>query len=178
MIQTLHQIDRELTLALNGLHCPASDAIWMLVTEKKVWFLLYAIAIIFLFKQLGWKKALVVIASVALSVGLLRLFLGSRRQSFWHGHSPGHGIPERPHALLPGPGLGRLDMGFPGGHQPRFRGKTLPGRCPGWGDGRPGHRFPDGIACPMGDPPLPLIIPESLSPSAGNGNLSPAPRHP
>ncbi len=71
MIQTLHQIDRELTLAINSLHSPATDAIWMLVTEKKVWFLLYAIAIFFLFKQLGWKKALVVIASVALSVGLI-----------------------------------------------------------------------------------------------------------
>lgn len=66
-----NQIDRELTLAINGLHCPASDAVWMLVTEKKVWFLLYAIAIFFLFRQLGWKKALVVIASVALSVGLI-----------------------------------------------------------------------------------------------------------
>ena len=71
MIRTLHHLDQQATLFLNSLYCPASDQFWMLVTEKKVWYLLYLFAIVMLIRRLGWKKALVVVLSVVLTIGLV-----------------------------------------------------------------------------------------------------------
>ncbi len=61
-------LDRDATLALNSLHSPFTDAVWMLFSDKKVWYLLYLALAVLLFLRMGWKKALIVLASVILSV--------------------------------------------------------------------------------------------------------------
>ena len=66
-IDWLHQWDEILTLALNHLHGPFSDACMMLLSRKQVWFPLYGVVAFFLFRRLGWRKALIVILSVALT---------------------------------------------------------------------------------------------------------------
>jgi len=68
MIDTLHSLDQDLTLALNGLHFTVADRIWQLFSDMKVWIPLYLIIIIFLFHSLGWKKGFIVILSVILTV--------------------------------------------------------------------------------------------------------------
>lgn len=60
------QLDREITLWLNSLGGP--DGFWIFLSNARVWFPLYAIIGGFLIYRLGWKKGLVVIASLALLV--------------------------------------------------------------------------------------------------------------
>ena len=67
-IMFLHHLDQHLTLALNSLHSPLSDAVWILFSDKKVWYLMYLVLAVLLFRRAGWKKALVVLVSVALTV--------------------------------------------------------------------------------------------------------------
>ena len=68
MIDALHTMDRDITLALNGLHCTAADHMWQLLSNSDVWIPLYLIIIMFLLKSLGWKKGLIVLLSVILTV--------------------------------------------------------------------------------------------------------------
>jgi len=65
----LVDLDRSLTLALNGLHCPASDAFWLAMSSSKIWIPLYVAIIALMFWRLGWKKTLVLLLTVALCVG-------------------------------------------------------------------------------------------------------------
>lgn len=62
-------IDRQITLAINGLHSPATDFIWQVFSCRPVTFVLGAFIIVFLFIRLGWKKALIVLASTLLCIG-------------------------------------------------------------------------------------------------------------
>ena len=41
---------------------------WILFSDKKVWYVMYAVLAVLLFVRAGWKKALVVLLSVALTV--------------------------------------------------------------------------------------------------------------
>ncbi len=61
-------IDRMATLALNGLHCPASDAFWSTITRTQLWFPMYALIAGLLFWRLGWKRGLVFVVALALMV--------------------------------------------------------------------------------------------------------------
>lgn len=67
-VQYLHHADQDLTLALNSLHCQFTDSMWLLFSNRKAWIPLYLALAVLLFYRLGWKKALVVIVSVALTV--------------------------------------------------------------------------------------------------------------
>lgn len=61
-------LDRDVTLFLNSLHSPLTDAVWMLFSDKKVWYLLYLVLAVLLFVRMNWKKALIVLTSVILAV--------------------------------------------------------------------------------------------------------------
>ena len=62
------QLDRTVTLFLNGLWTSATDYFWMTVSNIGIWFPAYAILIYFTFKRLGWKKALIAVAATVLTV--------------------------------------------------------------------------------------------------------------
>ena len=64
----LHTLDQDITLALNGLHFAAGDHAWQLFSNVKVWIPLYIIILVYLFRKLGWKKGLIVLLSVVLTV--------------------------------------------------------------------------------------------------------------
>lgn len=68
IVYGLHHLDQEATLAVNSLNSPFTDGVWMLFSDRKVWFVLYAALAVLLFVRLGWKKALAVLAAVALVV--------------------------------------------------------------------------------------------------------------
>ncbi len=64
------QLDRSATLFLNGLWTGASDQIWMTISDKWIWIPAYAILVCFIIKRLGWKKALIGIAAVLVTVAI------------------------------------------------------------------------------------------------------------
>lgn len=68
LLKYLHHLDKDITLAINSFHCSASDWIWTLFSNKEIWFVLYAAIIFFLFRNLGWKKGLIAVVAIALTV--------------------------------------------------------------------------------------------------------------
>lgn len=70
LIGILHEADQSASLWINSLSVPWTDGMWMMFSDKLFWAPVYIFCIVFLFSRLGWKKALVVIASLALAFGL------------------------------------------------------------------------------------------------------------
>ena len=68
LIDSLHNWDQHFTLAINQFHSEWWDAFWQFMSDVQVWFPLYLIVIIMLFVHLGWKKALIVTLSFALTI--------------------------------------------------------------------------------------------------------------
>lgn len=64
----LHHFDKDITLAINSLHSSVSDFIWIIFSNKYIWILLYLAVLVFLFKNIGWKKALIVTISIVLTI--------------------------------------------------------------------------------------------------------------
>lgn len=65
--QQIHEMDQQLTLSLNSIHSSVTDPVMMFFSSIQVWIPMYVIVAVFLFIRLGWKKALVAIASIALT---------------------------------------------------------------------------------------------------------------
>jgi len=70
VIDYLNGLDQEITLFINNLSIPATDRFWMFMSDKTVWIPSYLLCVYFLFKRLGWKKALIVIASAGIAFAL------------------------------------------------------------------------------------------------------------
>lgn len=68
LLEILENADKCATLAINSLHSPFSDQIWLIFSNKEIWFPLYLAVMIFLFIRLGWKRALIVTLSCVLTV--------------------------------------------------------------------------------------------------------------
>ena len=65
-IDQINRADQEITLLINSLSWSWTDWFWMVMSDIKTWIPAYLICVYFLFERLGWKKALIVIASAAL----------------------------------------------------------------------------------------------------------------
>lgn len=59
--------DQAATLWVNSFHTPFTDSVWIFFSKVEVWIPLYALVAFFLFRRLGWKRALVAIAAIALT---------------------------------------------------------------------------------------------------------------
>lgn len=70
LIHNLHGLDQKITLAVNSLNCPATDQMWPFFSDNSVWIPLYIAIAIMLVLRLGWKKGLIVIASLAITFAL------------------------------------------------------------------------------------------------------------
>ena len=64
----LHHLDKDITLAINSVHCPVSDWIWGVFSNREIWYVLYLIIAFFLIRNLGWKRGLVSIAGIILTI--------------------------------------------------------------------------------------------------------------
>ena len=73
-IDTLQRLDQEITLLVNSWSTPFTDGFWMMMSDKTVWIPLYVVCVWFIFKRLGWKRALIVLASIGLSFALCDQF--------------------------------------------------------------------------------------------------------
>ena len=68
MFDTLESWDKAATLAINSLHTPATDAFWMFVTGKWVWFPCYLVIAGLLIWKIGWKRGLIMILATILCI--------------------------------------------------------------------------------------------------------------
>lgn len=68
LIHYIQQLDQTITLFLNSLNCPFTDAIWQLFSAKTVWFPFYFIVAVCFIWRLGWKRGGVVILSCILTI--------------------------------------------------------------------------------------------------------------
>lgn len=59
--------DQAATLWINSFHTPFTDSVWIFFSKVEVWIPLYALVAFFLFRRLGWKRALVAITAIALT---------------------------------------------------------------------------------------------------------------
>ena len=64
----LIDLDRQFTLWLNTLDQAPTSSIWLLLSDARIWFPAYGIVMFFLIYRLGWKRGLIVIASLFLTV--------------------------------------------------------------------------------------------------------------
>ena len=67
-MERLTQIDKALTLAINGLHTPFTDGMWVLFSGKTVWIPLYLLVIALIIWRLGWRKGLIMILTTVLCI--------------------------------------------------------------------------------------------------------------
>ena len=72
--QDVHQLDQQITLAINSWHSAFTDPIWAFFSNKIVWIPMYLGIIALLIWKLGWKKGLIAIASIALTFGFCDQF--------------------------------------------------------------------------------------------------------
>lgn len=68
-IDSLINNDKQITLFINSLHSVASDQFWQFCSDKIAWIPLYAIAVLFMFRKVGWKRSIVYL--VAITIGFL-----------------------------------------------------------------------------------------------------------
>lgn len=64
----LEMLDKDLTLAINSCSTPITDWMWKVFSDKEIWYVMYLVVLFFMFRNLGWKKALIVLASVILTI--------------------------------------------------------------------------------------------------------------
>lgn len=68
VLQYFHHLDQKFTLALNSWSSPVSDCIWQIFSNRIIWLALYAVVVFFMFRRLGWRKALVYVVACALTI--------------------------------------------------------------------------------------------------------------
>lgn len=65
--EQIHELDQQMTLAVNSIHSGFTDHMMLAFSNIRIWIPMYVLVTVFLFIRLGWKKALVAIASIALT---------------------------------------------------------------------------------------------------------------
>ena len=65
--QQIHEIDQQVTLAINSMHCGFTDAVMVFFSRIPVWIPMYVLVAVFLFLRLDWKKSLIAVVSIALT---------------------------------------------------------------------------------------------------------------
>lgn len=67
-IDYVHRLDQDISLAINNLHNMFIDQLMQFMSNKEVWFPLYLLIAVLLFKRLGWRRALIAIVAIALTI--------------------------------------------------------------------------------------------------------------
>ena len=68
ILDDLQAIDQRITLVLNSLHFQAGDWFWQFFSMIQVWFPLYAAVVFVMIRRLGWKKGLMMVLAMVLTV--------------------------------------------------------------------------------------------------------------
>jgi len=67
---SLELLDKQITLWINTLGNPVTDSISLFLSNNKIWFPAYAVIMGILIWRLGWKKGLIAVASLIVTVVL------------------------------------------------------------------------------------------------------------
>ena len=67
-LRSLHHIDKDVTLAINSWNSPATDVMWQVFSDNKIWIVLYLAIAALIIVRLGWKRGLILIACCAVCV--------------------------------------------------------------------------------------------------------------
>lgn len=73
-LDSIVELDQRLTLFINGSGGTMLDGFWQMMSDRMVWAPAYVICAYMLFRRLGWKKALIVLASIGLSFAICDQF--------------------------------------------------------------------------------------------------------
>jgi len=77
MLEKLQELDGSITLAINQLDfISGGGQFWQFMSDKNVWIPLYAIIVFFLFRRLGWRKAVLVVVGVGLTFAFCDIVSG------------------------------------------------------------------------------------------------------
>ena len=68
ILDDLQALDERITLVINSLHFEAGDHFWQFFSLAEVWFPLYAAVLFVLVRRLGWKKGLMMVLSLVVTV--------------------------------------------------------------------------------------------------------------
>ena len=68
VLRSLHHIDKDLTLAINGCNSPFTDTMWQVFSDHRVWIVLYLAVAVLIIVRLGWKKGLLLIVCCIICV--------------------------------------------------------------------------------------------------------------
>ena len=68
VIHTVHHWDQDITLLINSFHSFITDNFFLFLSKKWFWVPLYGLIVGWLFYRLGWKKALITIVSIVLTI--------------------------------------------------------------------------------------------------------------
>lgn len=66
--QDIHQLDQQISLAINSWNSAFTDPIWVFFSDKYVWIPMYAGIIALIIWKLGWKKSIPVITAAILTI--------------------------------------------------------------------------------------------------------------
>lgn len=73
-MESLVQLDQQLTLWVNQANPPFLNPFWHVLSEAEVWYPMYALIMAFIVWRLGWKKGLAVVLSLIVLVVLTDQF--------------------------------------------------------------------------------------------------------
>lgn len=65
----IHQIDQQVTLAINSLSSPVTDPVWQFFSDIQVWIPMYVLIVALLIWRLGWKKGILIVLAAAATFG-------------------------------------------------------------------------------------------------------------
>jgi undecaprenyl-diphosphatase len=65
-IDFIQGVDEDITLFINSFHSVASDQFWQFCSNKIAWIPIYVFAVIFLIKNIGWKRSLAFLVAIGL----------------------------------------------------------------------------------------------------------------
>jgi undecaprenyl-diphosphatase len=65
-IDIIQGIDESITLFINSFHSVATDQFWQFCSNKIAWIPIYVFAVLFMVKEIGWKRSLAFLIAIAL----------------------------------------------------------------------------------------------------------------
>lgn len=113
-METLINLDKTLSVAINGMHAPFFDAIMVFISKVYVWVPLYVAIIAWYFWKMPWKKALTAILVIVAAFAFTDMFSHHMKNVIFCRFRPCNDPTLEGRLRLPD-GKGSL-YGFPSGH--------------------------------------------------------------
>lgn len=81
-MEKIIQLDKQLLVFLNGLGSEQYDGLWLLITKQLHWTPIFLFIFYLLYKNLGWKKLLLALVSIAVLIAFTDQFTNFIKDTF------------------------------------------------------------------------------------------------